>query len=95
VFATVAAAEATAIPPAVLLAGLIVESFGLRAALIGFAAGNVLYGLLKLALPATRDLDPLDATVEADGRLRRHPLARGALGRRRGAKRRARGRTLP
>jgi MFS family permease len=95
VFATVAAAEAMAIPPAVLLAGVVLETFGLRAALLGFAVGNTLYAVLKLALSATRDLDPPDGTVEADAGLRRHPLARRAVGRRRGDERRARDRALP
>lgn len=51
VFSTVAAAEAMAIPPVVLLAGFVVGLFGLQAALVGFVAGNTLYGILKLAIP--------------------------------------------
>lgn len=58
VFATAAAAEAIVIPPAVLLAGVVVESFGLRAAFVVYAAGNVLYAVVKLALPTARDLAP-------------------------------------
>jgi MFS family permease len=95
VFATVAAAEAAAVPPAVLLAGLAVESLGLRAAFLAFAVGNSLYAALKLALPATRDLDAPGATVEPDGGVRRHPLARRALGRRWGAERGGGDRALP
>jgi MFS family permease len=58
VFATAAAAEAIVIPPAVLLAGVVVESFGLRAAFAVYAAGNVLYAVVKLALPTARELAP-------------------------------------
>src|SRR5215210_627025 len=81
VFATVAAAETMAIPPAVLLAGLVVETLGLRAALLGFAGGNLLYAALKLSLSAARDLDPPDATVRVRAGLRRYPLARRSFGR--------------
>jgi MFS family permease len=95
VFATVAAAEAIVIPPAVLLAGVVVESFGLQAAFVAYAAGNVLYAVLKLALPATRDLARRPATVETRVRLRRHPLTRRAVGGRRSADDRAGDRTLP
>jgi MFS family permease len=83
VFATVAAAEAAAIPPAVLLAGYVVETLGLRAALVLFPAGNAAYGALKLWIVRARDLDVVadDArgTVRPGARLRRHPLARRAV----------------
>jgi MFS family permease len=87
VFATVAAAETMVIPPAVLLAGLVVEAFGLRAALLGFAVGNCLYAALKLSLSA--------ATVGVGAGVRGHPRPRRALGRRRGAERGAGDRALP
>jgi MFS family permease len=80
VFATVAAAETIAIAPAVLLAGLAVETLGLQAALLAFALGNTLYSALKLALPAGRHLEPGDATAEASVRRRRHQLPPRALG---------------
>jgi MFS family permease len=73
VFATVAAAEAMAIPPAVLLAGLALETLGLRAALLAFVVGNTLYSALKLGLPAGRDLEPRDTTMGAGSGGRRHP----------------------
>jgi MFS family permease len=57
VFATVAAAEAVAIPLALLFAGYVVEVLGIRAAFGVFAAGNTVYAVLKLMIPATRDLD--------------------------------------
>jgi MFS family permease len=57
VFASVAAAEAMVVPPAVLLAGSVVEAFGLQAALVMFAAGNTLYAILKLAIPAARHIE--------------------------------------
>jgi MFS family permease len=57
VFATIAAAEAIAVPPAVLLAGYVAQVLGLRATLLVFAVGNTLYAILKLRIPATRDLD--------------------------------------
>jgi MFS family permease len=57
VFATVAAAEASAIPLGVLFAGYVIEVLGLRAAFVAFAAGNILYAVLKLTLPGTRDLE--------------------------------------
>jgi hypothetical protein len=47
----------------VLLAGLTVETLGLRAALLAFVVGNTLYSALKLGLPAGRDLEPRDTTV--------------------------------
>jgi MFS family permease len=56
VFSIVAAAEAIAVPLGVLVAAHVVELLGLRAAFVTFAAGNALYAVLKLALPATRDL---------------------------------------
>jgi MFS family permease len=88
VFATVAAAETMAIPPAVLLAGVVVQTFGLQAALLVFAVGNTLYAALKLSLAR-------DATVRADAGLRRHPQPRRALGRRRSAECRTGNRALP
>jgi MFS family permease len=60
VFASVAAAEAAVVPPAVLLAGYVVDAFGLRAALVVFAAGNTIYALLKLAIPAARQIERSD-----------------------------------
>jgi MFS family permease len=57
VFATVAAAEAIAIPFGVLFAGYVIEVLGLRAAFIAFAAGNTAYAVLKVTMPATRDLE--------------------------------------
>ena len=65
VFATVAAAEAMAIPPALLVAGYVVEGLGLRAALLLFAAGNTAYALLKLTLPATKGLEKPAIDVSA------------------------------
>jgi MFS family permease len=57
VFATVAAAEASAIPLGVLFAAYVIEVLGLRAAFVAFAAGNILYAVLKLTLPGTRELE--------------------------------------
>jgi MFS family permease len=57
VFATVAAAEAIAVPLGVLFAGLVVDSLGLRAAFVAFALGNAGYALLKVTLPGTGELD--------------------------------------
>jgi MFS family permease len=65
VFATVAAAEAMAIPPALLVAGYVVEELGLRAALLVFAAGNTAYAILKLALPAAKRLEKPTFDVSA------------------------------
>ncbi len=65
VFATVAAAEAMAIPPALLVAGYVVEELGLRAALLVFAAGNTAYAILKLTLPAAKRLEKPTLDVSA------------------------------
>jgi len=56
VFATVAAAEAAAIPLGVLFAAALVELLGLRAAFVAFAAGNALLAVVKAMIPAARDL---------------------------------------
>lgn len=93
VFATAAAAESLAIPPAVLLAGYVVETFGLQAALLVFAAGNAFYGLLKLTLPGAEEIAPRYGGAGA--RSRRHPLTRRPVGRRWRADDRARHRALP
>jgi MFS family permease len=65
VFATGAAAETLAIPPAVLLAGYVVDTFGLRAAMLVFAAGNAFYGLLKLTLPGAAEIAPRRVEAES------------------------------
>jgi MFS family permease len=64
VFATVAAAEAAAIPLAVLFAGYVVDVLGLTAAFVVFAAGNTAYAVLKLTIPATRELDAVRPAVD-------------------------------
>jgi MFS family permease len=92
VFASTAAAESLAIPPAVLLAGYVVEAFGLRAALVVFAGGNAFYGLLKLMLPGAEEIAPRYGGAGA--RFRRHPLPRRPIGRRRSTVDRARHRAL-
>lgn len=71
VFATVSAAEALAIPPAVLFAGYVVEVLGLRAALGMFAAGNMAYAVLKLTMPGTRDLESAPDRLSEGRRARR------------------------
>jgi MFS family permease len=64
VFATVAAAEAVAIPLGVLVAALVVELFGLRAAFVVFAAGNAVLAVVKATIPAARDLGGVHGASE-------------------------------
>jgi MFS family permease len=65
VFATVAAAEAMAVPLGVLFAGYVIEVFGLRAAFVVFALGNTVFALIKATIPAARGLERLPATARS------------------------------
>ncbi len=57
VFATVMAAQLLVAPPAMLAAGLVIDSVGLRASLVVFAAGNTVLALVALASRPARHID--------------------------------------
>jgi MFS family permease len=57
VLSTVAAAEAVGVPAGVLVAALLVEAFGLRAAFLFFAVGNAALAAMAALVPAARRLD--------------------------------------
>jgi hypothetical protein len=52
-----AAAEAIAVPPALLITALVIEGMGLKAAFVLFAVGNATYAVLTVTIPAARDLE--------------------------------------
>jgi MFS family permease len=68
VFAILLAAEMTAVPLAMLVYGAVLGALGLRAALILFAAGNLLLGAYAVVARPARVLDPPPEPVTATAR---------------------------